>query len=127
MSAERLADADALIENRYRVICQDFADEDHELTLEKLLELCRITVLRDGARLIIIDPWNEIEHKRRKNENETDYTGRSIRALKAFARAYNVALWVVAHPKKPMTFGQKPAAPGLYDISGSAHWANKAD
>lgn len=127
VSPERVAEADALLEERFSILCQDFADEEHELTLEEMLELARIAVLRDGARLLILDPWNELEHKRRPDESETDYTGRSIRAIKAFAKLYDVAVWIVAHPKKPAMWGQKPAAPGLYDISGSAHWANKAD
>lgn len=125
--ADRLGEADQIIESRFSILCQDLADEDHELTLEEMLELARIAVLRDGARLIILDPWNELEHKSRENESETEYTGRAIRAIKSFMRQYNVAIWIVAHPKKPAMWGQKPAAPGLYDISGSAHWANKAD
>ncbi|MGI4763453.1 MAG: AAA family ATPase [Janthinobacterium lividum] len=127
VTPERRAEADQLLEDRFSILCQDLADEDHELTLEEMLELARIAVLRDGARLLILDPWNELEHKRRPDESETDYIGRAIRAIKAFARLYNIAVWVVAHPKKPMMWGQKPSAPGLYDISGSAHWANKAD
>lgn len=127
VAPERVMEADQLLEERFSILCQDFADEDHELTLEEMLELGRIAVLRDGAQLLILDPWNELEHKRRPDETETDYTSRAIRAIKAFARAYDIAVWIVAHPKKPMTFGQKPAAPGLYDISGSSHWANKAD
>jgi twinkle protein len=124
---DRLDEADAMIEDRLIVMCQDFADEEHELTLEEVLDMGRVAVLRDGAKLMIIDPWNELEHKRRADESETEYTSRAIRAIKAFAKLYNVAVWIVAHPKKPMTWGQKPAAPGLYDISGSSHWANKAD
>ncbi|WP_198351060.1 AAA family ATPase [Flavisphingomonas formosensis] len=127
VSAERLAEVDAMLEERVVIISQDIADEEHELTLEELLEDFRISAIRDATRLFIVDPWNEIEHKRRPEESETDYTGRAIRALKAFARLYNVAVWIVAHPKKPMQWGQRPVAPGLYDVSGSAHWANKAD
>lgn len=123
----RLAAVDAILEERFSILCQDFTDEEHELTLEEMLDLARVAVLRDGTRLLILDPWNELEHKRRPDESETDYTGRAIRAIKAFAKLYDVAVWIVAHPKKPMTFGQKPAAPGLYDVSGSSHWANKAD
>lgn len=127
VAADRLAHADQLLDERFSILCQDLADEDHEMTLEEMLELGRVAVLRDGARLLILDPWNELEHKRRPDESETDYTGRAIRAIKAFARLYDVAVWIVAHPKKPQMWGQKPAVPGLYDISGSAHWANKAD
>lgn len=99
--------------------------EDAEIDLDSYLELLRVAVVRDGARIVVLDPWNELEHKRRRDETETDYIGRAIRALKAFARRYDVALWVVAHPTKP----QKGASgiPGLYDIAGSANWANKAD
>lgn len=124
---ERYEQAEEMLDQRLVIMCQDIADEEHELTLEEVLEMCRVAVLRDGVRLIIIDPWNELEHKRRPDESETDYTSRAIRAIKAFAKLYNVAVWIVAHPKKPMSWGQKPAAPGLYDISGSSHWANKAD
>lgn len=127
LTPARLPGADRLIDDRLVIMCQDIQDEEHELTLEEVLAMCRVAVVRDGVRLVIIDPWNELEHKRRPDENETDYTGRAIRAIKAFAKLYNVAVWIVAHPKKPMTWGQKPAAPGLYDISGSSHWANKAD
>lgn len=127
VSRARVAAADEILEKRFEIICQDFADEEHEMTLEEMLELARISVLRQGTKLVIFDPWNEVEHKRRENENETDYIGRAIRTIKYFAKQYGVAVWIVAHPKKPAMWGQKPEAPGLYDISGSAHWANKAD
>jgi hypothetical protein len=32
-----------------------------------------------------------------------------------------------AHPAKPVRDGGKIEAPTLYDIAGSANWANKAD
>ena len=47
----------------------------------------------------------------------------AIKELKRFARKFDVHLIVVAHPTK-MTAGEEP---GLYSISDSAHWANKAD
>ena len=103
-------------------------DDEEDIDLEAYLELARIAVLRSGARVVVLDPWNELEHKRGRDETETDYIGRAIRALKRFAKRHNVALWVVAHPTKPMKAkdGTIPA-PGLYDIAGSANWANKAD
>jgi twinkle protein len=35
-------------------------------------------------------------------------------------------VWLVAHPRKPHTDGN-PKPPSLYDLAGSAHFANKAD
>lgn len=111
--------------NRNLTLISNSLDEELEFDLETFLETARIAVVRDGAKIIIIDPWNELEHKRRKDETETDYTGRAIRRIKTFARQYNVAFWVIAHPTKPQKGVN--AAPSLYDISGSAHWANKPD
>jgi twinkle protein len=118
------SDADDIIESRLSIITQA-VDEDAEMDLDSFLEYCRIAVVRDGCKMIVLDPWNEIEHKRRRDESETEYIGRALRQIKRFIRQYDVAFWLVAHPSKPQS-GFK-GIPGLYDISGSAHWANKAD
>lgn len=117
----------AALERQVTIISNSI-DEDAEIDLEQYLELVRIAVVRDGAKIIVLDPWNELEHKRRRDETETDYIGRAIRMLKRFAQRYSVALWVVAHPTKPQRLkdGTIPV-PSLYDISGSANWSNKAD
>lgn len=119
-----LSDADEIIRSRLSIISQS-VDEDMEMDLDKFLELCRTAVIRNGVKMIVLDPWNELEHKRRRDETETDYIGRAIRAIKRFAKQYDVAFWIVAHPTKPQMGVSK--VPGLYDISGSANWANKPD
>lgn len=115
---------DALIRDKLRIISQS-VDEDEEMNVEYFLDLCRVAVLRHGVRLVILDPWNELEHKMRPHESETVYIGRALRAIKRFAKVYDVAFWIVAHPTKP--FEGKIRMPRLLDISGSANWANKAD
>jgi len=84
-------------------------------------------VLRDGVRMLVIDPWNEIEHARKRDETMTEYTGRAIRQLKRFARLYSVAVVVVVHPSKEVGRDGKSRRPTLYDIADSAHWFNKPD
>ena len=118
---------DAILHAQLSIIAQQPNNDDADMTLEDVLENARIAVLRDGIKLLIIDPWNEVEHKRRGDESETDYTGRAIRAMKRFARQYQVALWLVAHPRKPVMDRGSVKAPTLYDIAGSANFANKAD
>lgn len=118
-----LTDVDGIIKTRLHIISQS-VDEDMEMDLDKFLDLCRLAVRR-GAKMIVLDPWNELEHKRARDETETEYIGRAIRAIKRFAKQYDVAFWIVAHPTKPMQGISK--VPGLYDISGSANWANKPD
>jgi twinkle protein len=113
----------SMLEKQLTVI-SNALDDEADIDLDAYLELARIAVVRDGAKIVVLDPWNELEHKRQRDETETEYIGRAIRALKRFARRYSVALWVIAHPTKPQG---KTGAPGLYDIAGSANWANKAD
>ena len=119
-----LATGRKYLRERLRIISQS-VDEDMEMDIDRFLETCRVAVKRHGVKMIVLDPWNELEHKRRRDETETDYIGRAIRAIKRFAKQHDVAFWVVAHPSKPHDGNKK--IPGLYDISGSANWANKAD
>lgn len=99
-------------------------DEDHDI--DWILRKAEVAVIRHGIRVLLVDPWNEIEHRRIGQESLTDYTGRALRELKAFARRYDVLVIVVAHPTKAAAKGD-PEAISLYDISDSSHWANKAD
>ena len=122
-SADTLA-CDTLLREKMRIITQS-VDEDEEMDLDYFLDLCRTSVQRDGTRVIILDPWNELEHKMRRGEPETVYIGRALRAIKRFAKVHDVAFWIIAHPTKP--FEGKVRMPRLLDISGSANWANKAD
>lgn len=125
---DRLEWAEALIRRYIAVISHSPQDDEDSLSVEDVLALGRASVIRNGTRVLIIDPWNEIDHRRGANETETDYIGRAIRAMKRFARQNDVAVWVIAHPSKPQFLqGKTKQLPGLYDISGSAHWANKAD
>lgn len=112
------------LEDRLKVISNSL-DEDLEFDIDTFLETARIAVQRYGVGLIVLDPWNELEHKRGKDETTTEYVGRAIRAVKRFARLNNVAVWIVAHPTKPQKGVNQ--MPSLYDVSDSANWANKAD
>lgn len=121
----QMAWADEIIERNLSLIAQ-MVGEDQEMDLDQVLDFARADIARSGSKVVIIDPWNEIEHKRRSDESETEYANRSIRAIKHFMRSLNVAVWIVAHPSKPQDANVK-SVPGLYNISGSAAWANKAD
>lgn len=119
------ANVDACLAERLTIISQT-VEEDMEMDLDEFLRLASIAVRRHGAKMVVLDPWNEVEHKRRRDESETEYIGRALRAIKHFAKTHDVAFWLVAHPTKPQA-DRRNAAPGLYDISGSAHWANKPE
>jgi twinkle protein len=119
---------DAFIDEYFRFIDSDpTGAEDDDFDLSWIIDKATEAVLRDGIRCLLIDPWNEVEHARDRNESMTDYIGRGIRMLKRFARQYDVAVIVVAHPTKDIAKDGKSRAVNLYDIEGSAHWFNKCD
>lgn len=118
-------EADAWIDRRFGFVV---ASESEDATLEWLLERMEAAAMQMGCKLFVIDPWNEIEHRRDGNETQTEYIGRAIRALKRFARAFDVHVMVVAHPSKTLrgTDGKYPM-PSLRDVAESAHFNNKPD
>ncbi|HZZ81638.1 MAG TPA: bifunctional DNA primase/helicase [Gemmataceae bacterium] len=86
-------------------------------------------VTRNNAKLIIIDPWNELDHVYDQREMTlTQYVGMAIKDLKRFAKKFMVHVMVVAHPAK-MRKGNdgKYPIPTAYDISDSSHWYNKPE
>jgi twinkle protein len=97
------------------------------LTLDWVLEQAANVVERDSLDILLIDPWNELEHAKRKDQTLTEYVGESLMLLKAFARSLSVTIILVAHPTKAVFEGGKARVPGLADVEGSMNWYNKAD
>lgn len=125
MSELETLEADQWIDERF---CFLVPSEDDDVTVDWLLDRCEAAVVQHGARIVVIDPWNEMDHARSRDESLTEYTGRAIKAFKRFARRFMVHLIVVAHPAKQQRDKDGVyAIPSLYDISDSAHWYNKAD
>lgn len=97
--------------------------------MDWLMDLMAAAVVRKNAKLLVIDPWNEMDHiYDQKEKSSTQYIGESIKALKRFAKRFQVHVMVVAHPAK-MKRDKEGAypVPTAYDISDSAHWYNKPE
>jgi twinkle protein len=77
---------------------------------------------------IVIDPWNQLEHYRPAGMSETEYVSSVLSEVITWVRERNCHLWLVAHPSKMMKNkdGKLPI-PTPHDVSGSAHFWNKAD
>jgi twinkle protein len=120
--------ADLWIEEMFVFIDQDPREEAEDASIDWLVERAGDAVVRYGVDWFLLDPWNQVEHKRPHGESEADYQDRAIRALKRFARSFDCGVFVVAHPTKDVKqAGGKIRVPTLYDISGSSHWYNAAD
>lgn len=115
------------------VIAQSFyfivSEDTEELpTLDWILEKAKIAIYRHGIRGLLIDPYNEIEHKRAPGEQETEYISKLLTKLKKFAKIQGLHIWIVVHPSKMQSDKDgNTLMPSLYDATGSAHWANKTD
>lgn len=104
-----------------------YPDEDHS-TLPDVLDLFRQTQVDHGCNGIIIDPWNEIDHRRPPGLTESEYISQSLTKVRRFGRENKIHCWVVAHPTKLRKNDEGEYDPPTpYDISGAAHWYNKAD
>ncbi len=102
-------------------------EQAEDKTLDWLKDRIHEAATRHGCRVVLIDPWNEIEHAWGGTETETSYTGKALRHLRALARTYQLLILIVTHPSKAGGLKTDAAEMSLYDISGSAHWANKPD
>jgi twinkle protein len=102
--------------------------EDAGWGIDTILGLARSAVYRRGIRGLVIDPWNELEHLRPAGVTETEHVSTVLTQIRRFAREHAVHVWLVAHPTKLQkdSKGEYPV-PTPYDISGSAHFRNKAD
>jgi twinkle protein len=125
--SDRLGNIDRWIEDRFVFIDHDFEDGEEDITLDWVLDRMADAVLRFGVNCGVIDPWNEIEHARRRDETMSEYISRALRQIKKFAKKYNLCIFVVAHPTKEVGKDGKSRTPTLYDIEHSAAWYNKAD
>ena len=124
ISARMARAASAWIEDHFYFVRPD----DGAATIEFILDTARAAVMRHGVRGLVIDPYNEIEHRRPSNMSETEYVGQVLSRVKRFAQSHGVHVWFVAHPAKMHRDpGGKIPIPSLYDIAGSANWANRAD
>jgi replicative DNA helicase len=126
MQPAELEDAMSFLEERFF-----FIDASNcEFTTDGILNFIkRNTAIHGNIQGVLIDPFNELEIVKLKNENTTDTIGRFLRRARWVARKNDFSLHVIAHPTKlekdRKTHKYPVARP--YDIDGSAHWFNKSD
>ena len=92
-----------------------------------ILDKAKYLVRRRGIKVLVIDPYNRLEDEK-GGMKETDYISLLLDRLTNFAQQNDVLVILMAHPTKPAKNKEgKIDPPTLYDISGSAHFFNKAD
>lgn len=95
--------------------------------VDTILEKARYLVRKRGIKALVIDPYNRLEDEK-GGMKETDYISLLLDKLTNFAQQNDILIILMAHPTKPAKNKDgKIDPPTLYDISGSAHFFNKAD
>jgi len=96
-------------------------------TIDWILEIVNDCHARHAISAVSLDPWNMIvQDFDRRAQTETGWIGKCLDDCTYLAKACNLHLQILAHPAKPIGAGVRE--PITYSsISGSQHWANKAD
>ena len=98
------------------------------MTVDAILSRAKSLVYREGIKVLVIDPWNEIEHSIPQGQREDQYISNQLAKIRRFARVNGVHVFVIAHPRQleKDKHGNYPP-PTAYDIAGGAMWRNNAD
>lgn len=121
-------DAFNWIDRHFYFVAPSESEGDEDMGLEWIKMVIKEASQRHGCRIVVIDPWNEVEHCWARHESQALYLNRALRQLKRLARRYRICLAIVAHPDKQSGRSNQPIEQwSLYDIDGGAVWNNKAD
>jgi twinkle protein len=125
MSEQEMRRGQAFIEKHFRFI--NPASEG--MTLDRLLAISSALAEMRPVDVLTVDPWNELHHERSQHVSETEYVSVQLTKLRRWARKHRAHVYLVAHPQKMQKDRDtgKYGVPTPYDVSGSAHWRNKAD
>lgn len=125
MNETKLKRALEFVNDHFYFLKQSEVDTTIDGILAKAVEL----VARHGINYFLIDPYNYIEHKVPHGYSETQYICELLNKIKNFCRAYQVHVFLIAHPTKIQKDKKtgKYEVPTMYSIAGSAHFYNITD
>jgi twinkle protein len=112
----------AFLDRHFRIVHRTFEDRMHNIGWLK--DMIYTLAVRDNCKLILVDPWNELEHLPEPGESMTAYINFALQQIRKWAEQFDTHICVIAHPRKMNTEG-KPRAPTGYDIADSAAFFNK--
>lgn len=92
-------------------------------TIDWVLDAAYGAVQVKGVDMVMIDPWNELERAKQRDQLLPDYIGECLMKVKNFAHSTDTTVFMVAHPTKAAS--ERGAT--LADIEGSMNWWNKCD
>lgn len=113
------------LDRQFRIVHRTYDDlPEAGHNLGWLEEMIYALAVRDWCKLIVVDPWNELEHLPEPGESLTSYINFALQRMRGWAERFDCHIALIAHPRKMLTEG-KPRSPTGYDIADSAAFANK--
>jgi twinkle protein len=100
------------------------------MTASRLINRIEYAVKVYGLNMVIVDPFNEIDHSYDKGTSKTEYIANLIMDMKDMADSYNLVLICCVHPPTEAMRRQNTRKSKFYtlaDSADSAHFANKSD
>lgn len=96
--------------------------------INSVLDRAEYLIKKKGIKVLVIDPFNALTDKERKNQKQDEYISDFLQKLRWFARKYDIALFLVMHPTK-MTRLENGLYPvcDLYNCKGASEIFDKAD
>ena len=97
--------------------------ENERYDLDAVLEKGAELVKRKGIKCLVLDPFNKVKMKTKREMSIPDYTMEYLQKIEIFAKKFDVLVIVVAHPTKMYkgTDG-KIEEPTMYNIKGGGEW-----
>lgn len=124
LKAAEKAQTEQKLDEHFRVVHRTYDNNPNGHNLGWLREMLYTLSIRDNCKLIIVDPWNELEHLPQPGESLTSYINFALQQIRTWAEQFDTHICVVAHPRKMATDGVSRSPTG-YDIADSAAFANK--
>lgn len=124
LSARQREDFTAFADEHFRIVHRTF-DGDDKHNLGWLRSMIYTLAVRDECKLIIIDPWNELEHLPEPGESMTSYINFALQQIRQWAAQFDTHICLIAHPRKMPTDNGNMRCPTGYDIADSAAFFNK--
>lgn len=122
------ADTTAWLEDNFTIISHQVRPLANQASIEWFIQQAADAKGRHGIDVLVLDPWNKLQHKRGSGENEPDYIGRALSELRNYAQVTNTIVIVTAHPTKDAFKADGSIEmPNVSQIHGAMNWGNMAD
>lgn len=110
-------------------MCKNFFWIDPDDTdIQSVMDRAQYLIRKKGIKALVIDPFNALTDKSKKNQKQDEYISDFLQKLRWFARKFDVAVFLVMHPTKMIKLesGLYPVC-DLYNCKGASEIFDKAD